>query len=94
MSREERPICGAVDEVLGPGLEPIGTEVPGHDGDHLATDPATGREVSRWARVADGGGFLPPGFWHNHAEPCGVDGCVGGTRIGDVVLFVLHELTR
>jgi hypothetical protein len=26
----------------------------------------------------------PPGFYHNHAEPCGAEGCVGGARAGNV----------
>jgi hypothetical protein len=40
--------CGAVDGVFGPGLGPVCTRPKGHDGNHMATCPATGREVSAW----------------------------------------------
>lgn len=41
------PACGAIDAVHGE-LGPVCTEVAGHDGDHVAYDPVTRREVSRW----------------------------------------------
>lgn len=41
------PVCGAVDAVRG-DLGPICTEPLNHDSDHIALDPATGLEVSRW----------------------------------------------
>lgn len=46
---EEAPVCGAIDAVGYAGTGPVCTEPPGHHGDHVATDPETGREVTRWA---------------------------------------------
>jgi hypothetical protein len=52
MTDEKKPEplseCGEVDSVFGPGIGPVCTEPAEHEGDHVATDEATGRVVSRW----------------------------------------------
>lgn len=36
---------------------------------------------------------MPPGFYHNHAEPCGTDGCKGGVRAGSLSLLGGADIT-
>lgn len=41
--------CGKIDKVFGHVGGPVCTKPSGHDGDHVAMDPVSGREVSRWS---------------------------------------------
>lgn len=44
----DAPGCLSVDPVGYSGTGYVCSEPAGHDGDHLAIDPATGDEVARW----------------------------------------------
>jgi hypothetical protein len=47
----DEALCGVLEEALFAGSGPVCTEPRGHEGDHIADDPETGREVSRWANA-------------------------------------------
>jgi hypothetical protein len=55
--------CGEIDGIFGPDVGPVCTLARGHDGDHVAIDLSTDKEVSRWPNE------LPPPRDHGTAVP-------------------------
>lgn len=66
-------------EVRGPGGEPWNATAAAVDA--MAAAPLPPDEPFPWDAPAEGFGVAteptPPGYYHNHLEPCGVEGCHG-----------------